>query len=499
MVKLAELVAEVGGRCSFLEDGGPSIADVFLDSRDVTPGSLFAALPGTRGDGGAFVEQACERGAAALLVPEATATAPGLPRWEHPQARAAAGLAAAIVQGHPTRSLFVVGVTGTNGKTTTTHLIAQLLGVAGRRCGVIGTTGHRLADGQLLPTRHTTPDAPALQRLARTHKELGGDALAIEISSHALDQDRAAGLALDVGVFTNLSRDHLDYHGSMEQYAAAKARMFTSLEPGAVAIVNADDPHHRTMSDAAQRSGAEVVTYGIGSSVDLGASGLRTGLQGSVLYLTGMGIPGTRIELPLLGRHNVSNALAASAVVLWSGASPSTLVEGLATVFAPPGRLEPVPTGARGFRVFVDYAHTDAALAMVLDVVREALEGEGGGRLICVFGAGGDRDRGKRAPMGRAVAERADVAFVTSDNPRSEDPRAILADVLVGMRATEAFTPRARVVEEPDRRLAIRAALREARAGDVVLVAGKGHEATQTVGDEVAPFDDREVVREELS
>lgn len=503
MVRLGELVAELGGRCGPLVGAGPLISDVHLDSREVTPGSLFAALPGARSDGAAFLEEARARGAVALLAPESGAPAPAgpLPRWEHPRARAVAGLAAALVHGRPTRALFVVGVTGTNGKTTTAHLTAQLLGRAGRRSGVIGTTGTLLADGTLLPTRHTTPDGPSLQRLARRQLELGGDSLVIEISSHALDQDRTAGLELAVGVFTNLSRDHLDYHVDMEQYAAVKARMFTSLEPGRVAIVNADDPRHRTMADAARRAGAEVLTYGIGSPVDLGAEGLRTTLRGSVLFLTGMGIPGTRIDLPLLGRHNVLNALAASAVVLWSGASPSTLVEGLATVSAPPGRLEPVSTGERDFVVLVDYAHTDAALAGVLDVLREVLEGEArGGRLLCVFGAGGDRDRGKRGPMGRAVAERADLAFLTSDNPRSEDPGAILADVLAGTRpaAGEAWRPRARFTLEPDRRLAIRAALRAARPGDVVLLAGKGHETTQTVGGEVLPFDDRQVAREEL-
>lgn len=504
MVKLGELVGALGGRCRDLADGGPTIRDVHLDSREVSPGSLFAALPGTRADGTRYLIQAAERGAVAFLVPEPASgpeLGPDLPRWEHPRARAAAGEAAALVHGRPSASLLTIGVTGTNGKTTTVHLTAQLLARAGRRPGVIGTTGHRLADGVALPTVHTTPDAPTLQRLARRHLEAGGDALVLEVSSHAIDQERTAGLELSVGVFTNLSRDHLDYHGTLEQYAATKARMFTSLGPSRVAIVNADDPRHRLMAEAARGVGAEVLTYGTGSSVDLGVRGSRTGLQGTILFLTGMGIPGTRIELPLLGRHNVLNALAAAAVVLWSGASPSTVVEGLATVTAPPGRLEPVPTGTRGFRVLVDYAHTDAALAGVLDVLREVLAEDGrGGRLIVVFGAGGDRDRGKRAPMGRAAAERADLAVLTSDNPRSEDPAAILESIAAGTRpaAGEGWRPRARVVVEPDRRFAIRLALREARAGDLVLIAGKGHETTQTIGERVLAFDDRQVALEEL-
>jgi UDP-N-acetylmuramoyl-L-alanyl-D-glutamate--2,6-diaminopimelate ligase len=504
---------------------GPKITGVHLDSRQVGVGDLFAALPGSRHDARAFVASALERGASAILTPVELALDARTPQWIHVDARRIAGEAAARVYGDPSRDMLVVGVTGTNGKTTTAHLVGQLVAAAGRRPAVLGTTGHRLADGVLRPTAHTTPDAPTLQRLVRDHRRLGGDSIVLEASSHALDQERTAGLAFDVAVFTNLTRDHLDYHVDLERYAAAKEKLFLSLDENAAAVVNADDAASDRMARAARSRGARVITYSARLRGDLCASQLKTDLSGTELVLNGMGISRARLRLPLAGRHNVENALAAAAVALLSGASPSNVLDGLAVARSAPGRLEPVPTG-REFALFVDYAHSQDALENVCRVLRDSLARHAGAstarelassarardaahatrharggdesqpddsRLIVVFGCGGDRDAGKRAPMGAVVNELADVAIVTSDNPRSEDPDRIIAQVVEGMEPA-----RAERVVEPDRRRAIQRAVELARAGDVVLIAGKGHETTQTIGTRVLDFDDRRVALEAL-
>jgi len=497
-LQLAEYVRALGGFAPPLAGGGPQVTGVHLDSRQVGAGDLFAALPGARDDGSRFAADALARGAAAVLAPRALALPPSAAVWIHPEARRVAGEAAALAYGGPARGMFVVGVTGTNGKTTTAHLVGHLLRAAGKHPAVLGTTGNRLADGRLVPATHTTPDAPALQRLLRAHREIGGDSVALEASSHALDQERTAGLAFDVAIFTNLTRDHLDYHGDLEHYAAAKERLFLALAAGAAAVIHADDPAADRMARAAKSRGARVFTYSARLRGDLVASALKSDLSGTQLVFSGMGISRTSLRLPLAGRHNVENALAAAAAALLSGASPSDVLGGLASASPAPGRLEPVDTGARGFRVLVDYAHSEDALANVCRAVRGALEGTPGrpgrrGRLIVVFGCGGDRDRGKRGPMGRVVNELADLAIVTSDNPRGEDPLAIIDEVLAGMEPglAERFV-------EPDRRRAIEQAVHRARQGDVVLIAGKGHETTQTLGDRVVEFDDRRIAAEML-
>jgi UDP-N-acetylmuramoyl-L-alanyl-D-glutamate--2,6-diaminopimelate ligase len=464
----------------------------------VGAGDLFAALPGVRDDGSRFAAEAISRGAAAVLAPRTLDLGASAALWIHPEARRVAGEAAALVYGRPARDMFVVGVTGTNGKTTTAHLVGHLLRAAGRRPAVLGTTGNRLADGRLLPSTHTTPDAPALQRLLLQHAEMGGDSVALEASSHALDQERTAGLEIDVAIFTNLTRDHLDYHGDFERYTQAKERLFLSLGARAAAVIHADDPAAERMARAAKSRGARVLTYSARLRGDLVASALKSDLSGTQIVLSGMGISRTSLRLPLAGRHNVENALAAAAAALLSGASPADIVGGLASASPAPGRLEPVDTGARGFRVLVDYAHSEDALANVCRAVRGALEGSPGrsgrrGRLIVVFGCGGDRDRGKRAPMGRVVNELADLAIVTSDNPRGEDPRTIIEEVLAGMEPHLAE----RLVEV-DRRRAIEQAVQTARKGDVVLIAGKGHETTQIIGNRSVDFDDRLVAAELL-
>ena len=490
MITLERLVQGYGGRL-VTPSKGVEIASLQLDSRAVREGDLFCALPGTSTDGLRFVDDAIASGAAAILAPrDASLEGLSVPVWLHDEPRRVVGLASSLVNGHPSRAMYTVGVTGTNGKTTTAHVIHQLLTMCGKSSGVLGTAGHRLADGEWKTATHTTPDAPMLQRLMREHSELGGDALALEVSSHALEQERTSGIEFDTAVFTNLSQDHLDYHGDLENYARTKARLFGGLSSAAHAVVNIDDPAHAIMASAARERGARVLTFSIGSRADLSASQLELDRSGTSFFLSGMGLTRTRVSIPMAGRYNVENALAALAAVLPSGASLSDASEGLAAVTPAPGRLERIELGAPGFDVFVDYAHTDDALQNVLETLRETCDR---GRLIVVFGAGGDRDSTKRASMGRVVNAMSDLAVVTSDNPRSEDPESIIADIREGMRPE-----RADVVVEPDRRRAIRAALREASRGDVVLIAGKGHETTQEIGATRHPFDDRKVAQEEM-
>jgi len=496
MVELERLLAVLGGTCE-LQPASCDVRGVSLDSRSVGAGELYAALPGRAADGALFVGEAVARGAVAILSPAPLPTPlpGGVPNWVHERARAVCGEAAALVAGHPSRGMFTVAVTGTNGKTSVAHLVAHLLETVGRAPALLGTAGNRLAGGVRLAATHTTPDAPALQQLLARHRELGGDSVALEASSHALDQERLAGLEVDVAVLTNVSRDHLDYHGDMEHYAAAKQRLFSNLAPGTHAVLNADDPTHARMAAAARARGAIVHTFSTRSRADLRASRLQIDARGTRFFIHGMGISRTWVGIPLVGRFNVENALAALLAVLLSGASPSRCLEGLATVIPVPGRLEPVPTGDRGFALVVDYAHTPDALARVLETLRETLrEGTVDGRLICVFGCGGDRDPGKRAPMGRIAAELADLTFVCNDNPRSEDPAAIAAAVLAGADEVEGADVRL----ELDRRRAIAAAVAAARPGDVVLIAGKGHETVQVLGGRELEFSDQRVAREVL-
>lgn len=498
MVRLSQLVHALGGTCRPAPGGAADreIVDVHIDSRRVGRGELFAALPGQRVDGARFVPAALERGAAAVLSPARVDvdTDGDAPNWVHPHARSVVGEAAAMVHAHPARAQRVLGITGTNGKTTTAYFAGTLLRHAQLRPAVIGTVGYRLWGAEPQAATHTTPDATELQRLLKNNLANGGDAFVAEVSSHALDQERVSGLELDVAVFLNLSRDHIDYHGSLDAYGEAKARIFGLLKRGGAAVVNADDAYAPRMIAAAREAGARVVTFGTGSRCDLCASRVSFGLQGIDLFLDGMGILKNRLHLPLVGRHNLENALAASAATLLMGASPSRVLEGLATVSPPPGRLEEVDAGGRGFQVFVDYAHTPDALEGVLASLRAGLSG--GARLLVVFGCGGDRDQGKRAPMGGIAARLADVAVITSDNPRSEDPASIVDEVASG--ASEVSGGRAEILRIVERRAAIRRALELAREGDVVLIAGKGHETWQERLGQRLPFDDRAVVRDEL-
>lgn len=491
MVALQSLVESIGGTCR-PRGASPRILDVTLDSRRVAPGGLFCAVRGESLDGSRFIPDAERRGAAAVLAADTVATE--LPLWVHPEARRAAGEAAATVYGNPSAHLDLAAVTGTNGKTTVAHLITHCLAHAGRRPACIGTTGYAVG-GQTHAAPTTTPDGPSLQRLLAEHLARGGDCGVLEASSHALVQERLAGLSVKVAVFTNISRDHLDYHASMEEYASAKELLFARLAPGSEAVINADDPQAPRMQRAAEEAGARVTTYSTKSRADLVASRWTVERQGIHLFLKGMGFPEAGLTIPLLGQHNIENALAAAAAVVRLGASPLDAFKGLATTTTPTGRLEfvQVPEGGRDVGVLVDFAHTPTALESALVALREVLTREGKGRLICVFGCGGDRDRGKRPEMGEVAGRLADVALVTSDNPRSEDPDAIVREVRAGMQDASA-----EVWVEVDRRAAIRRAVDAAGPDDLVLIAGKGHETVQIVGSERRPFDDRQVAMEAL-
>ncbi len=450
------------------------VTGIAHDSRAVEPGDLFVAWVGERHDGRSFAREAVGRGAAAVLAPGPPDRAIAVPWLAGRDPRALLAPLAARLYGHPDRELVVAGVTGTNGKSTVAMLVAAIFEAAGRRAGLIGTLGYRLG-GQAFPGERTTPEASDLFRTLRRMRDRGARAVAIEVSSHALEQGRVAELGLDAAVFTNLTRDHLDYHGTMERYFAAKRRAFDLLKEGGRAVVNLDDAWGRRL--AAEIPGA--LTYGEAGAVRPLAVTLDTrGIRGRLATPTG----DLAFESPLRGRFNLENLLAAAAAAVALGLPLAAVARAFAAQPPVAGRLDPVEAG-QPFAAYVDYAHTDAALAAALRSVRELARG----KVILVFGCGGERDAGKRPLMGKVAGELADVPIATSDNPRGEDPLAILAAVEEGLAASG--NRAARTV--PDRRQAIRAAVELAAPGDVVLVAGKGHEEVQVVGGERLPFSDR--------
>lgn len=432
---------------------------------DVVPGALFCCLRGARVDGHDLAPAAVAAGASAVLCERVLPV--DVPQVVVRDVRAAMARVAAAFHGHPSRALTVVGVTGTNGKTTTTHMIAAVLAAAGREARVLGTLSG-------LAGPPTTPDAPALQSRLAAFRDEGAEVVAMEVSSHALAQRRVDATRFAVAVFTNLSQDHLEFHGTMEEYFRAKARLF---EPdlAALAVVNADDDHGRRLLGEAP---VPMRAFSLADAQDL-----RVRLTSSEFRWRG-----ADVRLPLGGRFNVSNALAAATVAEVLGVDPETVARGLSSVPTIAGRFESVDAG-QPFAVIVDYAHTPDGLEQVLQTARA---GVGDGRVIIVFGCGGERDRGKRPLMGRVATHLADLAVLTSDNPRSEDPWEILDEVRQGA------APDAALIVEEDRRAAIGVALDAARPGDVVVIAGKGHETGQVVGDRVLPFDDRVVARELL-
>jgi len=484
-VRLQDVLEEVDVTKS-TADPGVTIEGLAYDSRRVRRGDLFFGLSGTRMDGTRFVADALHAGAAAAVVATEAPTMDGpIVRVRDP--RKALALAACRFHGEPSHRLAVVGVTGTNGKTTTTWLCEGVFRAAGRDAGLIGTTGYRIG-GVLRPAPFTTPEAPELQALLAEMVAAGVGAVAIELSSHALAQRRSHGLACDVAVFTNLTHDHLDYHGTMERYLDAKLMLFdgrneTRPVKRTTAVVNADDPAVKVVRDAAARGGMRCVTYGFDPRADLRITDHVLEPDGQRFTLEPRHGEATPVRIGLLGRYNASNAAAAFAAARALSIPADRAAAGLAAVAGVPGRLERVDAG-QPFGVVVDYAHTPDALTQALGAARDHARG----RVLVVFGCGGDRDRAKRPEMGRAAAAGSDRAWVTSDNPRSEPPEAIAAEVVAG-------APAGAFEVVLDRRAAITAALSAAGPGDVVLIAGKGHETTQTIGDRVLPFDDREVAR----
>jgi UDP-N-acetylmuramoyl-L-alanyl-D-glutamate--2,6-diaminopimelate ligase len=464
---------------------GVEIASLAYDSRSVRPGALFFCVPGERSDGHDHAAQAVQVGAVALVVERPLGL--GVPEIPVESARAAMGPVAARFYGDPTTELQVVGVTGTNGKTTTAFLVRALLEASGRRCGLLGTVTS-IVGGEERATRRTTPEAIDLQADFRAMLDGGERGCAMEVSSHALALGRTDGVRFAAAIFTNLTQDHLDFHGTMEEYFQAKRRLFVPATPPGVSVVNLDDPYGRRL--AAELP--EAVTFAIEHDAQYRAHDVRVGHDGCRLRLEAPG--GTRaLSLPLPGRFNVANALGALAAAHALGGDFDALVEALERGVRVPGRMEPVDEGQE-YAVLVDYAHTPDSLENVLGTARELT----GGRVICVFGAGGDRDVGKRALMGEIAARGADVVVVTSDNPRSEQPQAIIAQIMEGMTGARPVGA-AKIVVEPDRREAIHRAVAAARPGDVVLVAGKGHEQGQELAEgRVVPFDDVAVAREAL-
>jgi len=472
------------------------IQRLVLDSRRVRPGDAFFALPGVRTDGARYAADAAAAGASAIFGAAGLAVPTGT-FIEVAEPRLALAQAAVRFFGHPSRAMRVVAVTGTNGKTTTTWLMESIAAAAGWRSGVVGTTGVRVA-GESRPSSFTTPEAPELQQLFAEMRDARVECVAFEASSHALAQRRAWGTSCDVCVFTNLTQDHLDYHGTMEAYLDAKLMLFDGRNGGrdkpCAAVLDADDPHADTVAAAAERGEMRVLRFGSAKAV-AGRDGVSLGsvsarADGLDLELRRHGLAGggeSRVTLPLLGRFNAWNAAAAYTAACALGLAPETAARGLEHARVVPGRLERIVAG-QPFAVAVDYAHTPDALERALAACREHTAG----RVWVVFGCGGDRDRGKRPLMGATAARLADRAWVTNDNPRGEEPAAIAAEILAG-------APAGSLAVELDRRAAIAAAFAEARAGDLVLIAGKGHETTQTIGDQVLPFDDRVVAREQLA
>ncbi len=482
------------------------IAGVTLRAQDATPGDLFAALPGATAHGATFTDAAMRGGAVAVLTDPAGAAAirAAVPVLVHPDPRSVLGKLAAAVYGHPSDRVVVLGVTGTSGKTTTAHLIEAGLRAAGRTAGMIGTVGVRIA-GSDVPSALTTPEAPALQALLAVMAEAGVDTAVMEVSSHALELGRVDGIRFAAGGFTNLSRDHLDFHPTMEAYFEAKARLFdpASALHAATAVVCVDDEAGQAMARRAGRAVGTSAGRAMGTSADAGvvtvsAAGnpadwtvedvveLDSGLQ-EFSAVDPAGVH-HRLRIGLPGRYNIANALVALAMLDAIGVSPEQASPGLRTA-AVPGRLELVDRG-QDFLAVVDYAHKPGALRAVLETLRRPA-----GRLAVVFGAGGNRDPSKRAPMGEVAAELADLVVVTDDNPRDEDPALIRAAILAGASQAgrdPAASRDVEVVEIVDRRAAIDYAVGWARRGDVVVIAGKGHESGQTGGGQTRPFDDRE-------
>jgi UDP-N-acetylmuramoyl-L-alanyl-D-glutamate--2,6-diaminopimelate ligase len=486
---LSELLRAAGVRPLDDVAADPTITGVSLDSRRILPGNTFLALSGFRIDGAVYVPDAVGRGASAVVSssPRPSSLDGGIAwvRVENP--RRASGLLAREWYGRPDETLALVGITGTNGKTTVSYLVESIAAASGIRPGRIGTVGFAHG-GVERPATRTTPEAPDLFALLAEMRDAGVALVALEVSSHALALGRVEGARFAVAAFLNLGQDHLDFHGDSEAYFEAKARMFETLGPDQAAVLPADDSRGAVL---AGRTRARLSTFGRSERASVRLRDEACDLTGSSAVVE-IGATRIAVRTRLVGRFNLDNVAAAAACALAAGLPAAAVAPGIGAVDSIPGRMERVAAG-QPFTVIVDFAHTEQALARLLDDVRSMI----GGRTLLVFGCGGERDRGKRPAMGRAAAERADLVFLTSDNPRSEDPAAILREIEAGIAAVPGGPARCRTV--PSRPEAVAAAVSSARPGDAVLIAGKGHESTQTFGDHVVHLDDREVARDALA
>jgi UDP-N-acetylmuramoyl-L-alanyl-D-glutamate--2,6-diaminopimelate ligase len=487
---LAELAKEIEAIASNGQLAVEAL-DVTHDSRGCSPGSVFVAIRGEKTDAHKFIPQAIAQGAIAVIS-ESQCSNENVPAWiQVKNVRVALPRAAAAVHGHPAGRLKLVGVTGTNGKTTTAHLIDSIIRASEGTSAIFGTINHRVGD-EVAVALNTTPEGSDIQRMLNRAVAAGCRSAVMEVSSHAIELHRADALKFAVAVFTNLTRDHLDFHHTMENYFAAKEKLFNgALEsrPDA-SVINVDDDYGRRLFGSAR---GDRISYGFGSRTDVGTDDFELSPQG-LRFTASTPLGRVAIASPLVGRFHVYNILAAIATGLALGASLTDIARGIAECRTVSGRFEQVTLNGSGLRapfaVFVDYAHTDDALKNVLRTAREIA---GSGRVITVFGCGGDRDRTKRAPMGEIAGSMSDVAIVTSDNPRTEDPDAIIADIEAGL--SKIARPHIKLA---DRREAIVFAIEEAREGDVVLIAGKGHETYQILGEQRIHFDDHEVAREAM-
>jgi UDP-N-acetylmuramoyl-L-alanyl-D-glutamate--2,6-diaminopimelate ligase len=492
-MKLSELLAGVTLREALTPQlASLEVAGLEYDSRRVGKGFLFFAFAGSRVDGRQFAQDALAKGALAIAseLPRPAEFTGALGTWIHVEhGRQALAIASRTFYHRPDERIFFTGITGTNGKTTTAYLIETLLRAAGKTTGLLGTIEYRLA-GEVRPSPNTTPESLDIMRFASELEARGGTHLIAEVSSHALALGRVHGFQFHTAVFTNLTRDHLDFHGTMEEYGAAKRVLFAGKPGPRWAVLNADDPVSKTMQP--EDPGSRTIWYGLTDKADLRAENIVSGFSGLVFDVSWSGRR-AKVESPLLGRVNVSNILAALGAGLSYGLDLDAMASSVAMCRAVPGRFEPVlfTTTSQGqpFLVAVDYAHTDDALRNAIQTARSLAKG----KVITLFGCGGDRDRTKRPLMGMAAAELSDFVVLTSDNPRSEDPLAIMNDAMVGLRRFDT-----RHVAEPDRGKAIQLAIQEAQPGDVVLLAGKGHETYQILKDRTIHFDDRETAREVL-
>jgi UDP-N-acetylmuramoyl-L-alanyl-D-glutamate--2,6-diaminopimelate ligase len=475
--------------------GRPDVSGIAYDSRQVKPGAIFVALRGVNADGTRFAPQAIANGAVAVVAETARPSGLTVDWIQVPSARAALAELSAAFYRNPSEELVLVGITGTNGKTTTSYVLSSIFEAAGMKCGRIGTIGYRVGARELDASR-TTPEAPELQQMLRGMLAEGCGACVMEVSSHALALRRADNLRFAAAVFTNLTRDHLDFHGDMEAYFSAKRRLFEILPEGAVGVINVDDRRGTDMVSATRRP----VTYAIDGAADVRPGPLMFTLEGLAFEVrTPRGT--LHVRSSLVGRPNAYNILAAAAAAMALDLPFSAIESGIQGLENVPGRFQVVSDSADDVRVIVDYAHTDDALKNLLETARPLA----GGRVVTVFGCGGDRDRTKRPLMGAVAARLSDLVIVTSDNPRSEDPERIIEEIRRGIvmpadriapKGQQRGTPSLAIV---DRREAIEKAIKDAKPGDLVLIAGKGHEKYQVIGDKTLPFDDVDVARAALA